>query len=419
MNLLKLSWHNLIAKPLATALSLILLILGVGIISVLLLVNTQLTEQFNKNIKGIDMVVGAKGSPLQLILSSVYHIDSPTGNISYNAAMKLAKNRMVQKSIPLAYGDSYEGYRIVGTTNEYTQHYEAELQKGVFWKSDFEVTVGATVARNLKLKVGDTFHSSHGLTAESLHKHENESYKVVGILSPNASVLDQLILTSIASVWAIHEEHTHEKEETTHAHHEHLEGEHSHEHQHETQEDKDITAMLLSFRPPKPMGFMQLPRLVNQETNMQAALPAIEVHRLFDNLGIGFDALRIIALLIIVISGLSIFISLYNSLKDRKYELALMRSMGASPFKLFTMIMLESLFLCFIGYILGVLSSRLMLYFLNNMLPQNSNYYFNSYTFLNEELLLLVSSLIIGFVAALLPAMQAFKTDISKTLANV
>ena len=159
MNILKLSWSNLKVKPLNTFLSLLLLTLGVALVSMLLILNKQLDEQFKRNISGIDMVVGAKGSPLQLILSSVYHIDNPTGNIPLEEAESLLKNPMVKECIPLAYGDSYKGYRIVGSNKDYVSHYGVTLEEGKFWSNEYEVTAGAVVAKNLGLKIGDTFHS--------------------------------------------------------------------------------------------------------------------------------------------------------------------------------------------------------------------------------------------------------------------
>jgi len=120
--------------------------MGVGIISLLLLMNKQVDEQFKKNIKGIDMVVGAKGSPLQLILSAVYHIDNPTGNIKKAEADRLAKHPLVKKSIPMAYGDNLKGYRILGTDTSYVSHYKGVVAQGRLWSQTMEATVGAVAA---------------------------------------------------------------------------------------------------------------------------------------------------------------------------------------------------------------------------------------------------------------------------------
>ena len=133
MNIKEKYWRNIIYNPFNTILSILLMTFGVGIISLLLLLNTQIDNQLQKNLRGIDMVIGAKGSPLQLILSSVYHIDNPTGNISYKEVKKIVKNPMIDITIPLSYGDSYNGFRIVGTTSKYPKLYEVDLKEGVLW----------------------------------------------------------------------------------------------------------------------------------------------------------------------------------------------------------------------------------------------------------------------------------------------
>ncbi len=485
MNLTKLSWSNLKAKPLNTFLSLLLLTLGVALVSMLLILNKQLDEQFKRNISGIDMVVGAKGSPLQLILSSVYHIDNPTGNIPLEEAEALLKNPIIKQGIPLAYGDSYKGYRIVGTNKEYAEHYNVVLKEGKLWMHEYEVTAGAVVAKNLGLKIGDRFHSAHGLV-ENAPAHDHADYKVVGIFEHSNSVIDQLLLTDVTSVWAIHDhpedekkvedkEHSHSEheghdhsedekmaEDKEHSHsehegHDHSEDEkmvedkeHSHseheghdhseeEHDHFEHEDsnttinpstktntlvpnaknsegKQITAMLVKFK--SKMGVMTVPRMVNENTSMQAAVPAIEVNRLFTLMGVGMDTLRAIAFFIILISGISVFVSLFNSLKERKYEMALMRSMGASRTKLFLLVLMEGLILSILGFVLGMLISRLGLYFLSGLMESSYHYGLEAWQFLPQEGALFVATICIGIVAAILPALQAFNMNISKTLAN-
>src|SRR5690349_11694286 len=199
-------WNYLKARPLNTAINIILLSLGIAVISILLIVNKQLEEKITANAKGIDLVVGAKGSPLQLILCSVFHVDFPTGNIKLNEAERIAKNRLIKNAIPLALGDSYQSYRIVGTNEAYATLYNGTLASGVLWKNNLEVTIGATVAEITKLKIGDQFSSAHGLTNGG-HEHNEKKYVVKGIFNRTNNVLDNLILTNVESVWEMHEEH--------------------------------------------------------------------------------------------------------------------------------------------------------------------------------------------------------------------
>lgn len=416
MNLLKISWSNLKDKPLTSFLSILLMALGIAIISLLLLAGKQLEEKFTRNVAGIDMVVGAKGSPLQLILASIYQIDAPTGNISLDEANRLTRNPLVKSAIPLSMGDSYQGYRIVGTNEKYLQHFEAEYEAGKVFSGAMEMVVGSKVAKNLELKVGDTFASQHGFDKEG-DVHEEKKFKVVGILKNTNSVLDQLMVTPLESVWAVHDSH-HEEEAGKGANALKLleEDTSTDEEHHHEEEAKEITSMLIKFRNPA-MGMM-MARSINQNTTLQTASPAIEINRLFALMGFGIDTLKIIALVIIIVSGLSVFVSLYNSLKERKYEMALMLSMGASRTKLFFLILLEGLIISTIGFVFGVALSRLGLWLMSKNVEQNFHYDFNVLSLLTEEFWLLLGALLIGLLAAAIPSLGIYKIDISRTLAD-
>ena len=391
MNIFRLSWKNLLAKPLNTGLSILLLMLGVAMISLLLLMSTQLEEQFRKNIKGIDMVVGAKGSPLQLILSAVFQVDNPTGNISLAEAEQLKKNRLIAQGIPLSYGDSYQGYRIVGTTSEYVDLYDATLQEGKLWAKSLEVVIGSKIALATGLKVGDEFTSAHGL-ADGGEVHDHAHFVVVGVLNRSNSVLDQLILTATESIWDVHD------------------------HGEDTVQDPQITAMLIKFR--GPMGIIRLPRMVNEGTNMQAAVPSFEMSRLIGLMGVGIDTLNLIAYLVMIVSAISIFISLYNAIKERRYEMALMRSYGATARQLFLMVLLEGLFMSLVGIVLGTITSRVGLLMVSNLAEERFHFDFSNLALLTHEYYMFVACLAIGLIASIIPAIQALRIDISRALAD-
>src|SRR5690606_37273260 len=293
MNLGYISYKNLLSKPRSSLLSLLLLVLGVAMISFMIVVNENLQNDFKKNIRDIDLVVGAKGSPLQLILSAVYQIDNPTGNVNYRDVKKTLHNPLVEKAIPLAYGDNYNGFRIVGTDHQYHEHYGIALAEGNLWTKAFECVVGSKAARDLNLKIGDTFFSQHGLLDDT-HVHDDKSFTVTGIFEESGTVADRLILTAFQSVWVIHDEHDHD--------HDHDHAGHDHHHappplDEVSTEGRDITAMLVSFK--SSLGMMTLPTAINRDTKFQAALPAIEINRLFELFGAGIAALRLIAAAII------------------------------------------------------------------------------------------------------------------------
>ena len=397
MNIFKLSIKNILNKPLSSAISLALLVLGIGIISLLLQLNSLIKNQMDNNLKGIDMVVGAKGSPLQLILSSVYHVDSPTGNISLDEAEKISENRMVGSSIKLLYGDNYKGFRIVGAEKKFIDLYKGVIKEGKEWKNSYEVLVGSKVHKKLKINIGDELVSSHGLR-ETGESHDDKSFKVVGILKPSNSVMDQLIITSPQSVWSIHDNHDHQ-EGDDHLHN-----------------DKEITAMLIKFK--SPMNIIQFPRQINENTNLQAAVPSYEISRLFKLFGFGIETLSYLAYIIIIVSGFSLFINLFNSMSERKYEMALIRTLGASRFQLSTMIIFESLMLTISGFILGMLFSRFGVMFVSSLMEESLNYSINSFRILSEEYWLLGLSVLIGFISSIIPALQVYNMNISKILAD-
>jgi|GWRWMinimDraft_6_1066014.scaffolds.fasta_scaffold02857_2 putative ABC transport system permease protein len=397
--LLKIVWKNLAAKKLTSFLCIVLMLFGICIISLVVTIGKQLEDKFSKNISGIDMVVGAKGSPLQLILSGVYQIDAPTGNILLTEANMISKNPLVKEFIPISMGDNFKGFRIVGTNKKYIDHFKASFSDGQLFDGVKQVVLGSSVSNQLGLKIGDSFSSAHGFKEEG-EVHEDEKLIVTGILKFNNSVIDNLILTSLETVWDVHEHGKINK-------------------QSQIEPDvlnKEITCALVKFR--SPMGLMTIPRNINSNTNMQAALPAIEINRLFELMGIGINAINLLALAIILISGISVFVTLYNSLKERKYEMALMLSMGAKRTKLFGMLLLEGLFLSLIGYILGILLSRIGLYIASNALESNMNYTLNQMVLQKEEIILLIGALLVGIFAAAIPSLGVYKINISKTLAN-
>ena len=203
--IVKLAWKNIWFKPLNTTLSMLLLAASVAIITLLILLQKQFEEQFSNNADNVDLVLGAQGSPLQLVLSSVYQVDAPTGNINYDSARVWMRHPFVQSAIPLAFGDNYLGYKIVGTTPEYLEKFQSSVKEGKIFKKNLEVVIGTGVAKKLNLKVGDTFQGTHGDAKEG-EKHEEFDYLVTGIASPTGKVIDNLIVCNVETVWQMHDE---------------------------------------------------------------------------------------------------------------------------------------------------------------------------------------------------------------------
>ena len=398
-----LAHRNLISRPLNALLTVVLFALGVGLIVFLALINYQLETQFDRNLAGIDLVVGAKGSPMQLILSSIYQLDVPTGNVKIADVGFLMRHPAVAKTIPQALGDSYKGFRICGTNHAYLDLYRGRLTEGYLWDKDFEVTIGSTVAAQTGLKTGDTFTSAHGIASEG-DEHTEHNYRVMGVLAPSETVLDQLVLTSVASIWQMHRHEAAAQTSPTDSL------------QSNDDLQREITSLLVFYKEKSSLTALNLPRLINQNTPMQAASPVMETARLYQLMGNGFQLFQLLGYLIAVISAISVFISLFNTLRARQYEIAVMRVMGASRTKLFRSILYEGLLMSLGGALLGIAIAHLALESLTWLFAKTWHYSFTGRLFLPLEALIILFALCLGIVAASLPAAIAARTDISKTL---
>jgi putative ABC transport system permease protein len=397
MNLLTVSLAYLRSRLLGTALVLTLLALGVATITLLMLVTTQLEERMQRDARGIDLVAGAKGSPMQIILSAIYHLDVPTGNIPLAQANEIARHRMVKKAIPLALGDSYRGFRIVGASHDYPAHYGARLAGGVLWQKPMEAVLGSEVAARSGLALGAMFAGVHGL-GEGGAEHGDAPYQVVGVLAPSGSVLDRIVLTGIESVWYVHDE--------AHGLADDYRPDPS---------EREITALLIEYA--SPLAAAMLPRYINNNSELQSASPAYETARLFGIVGVGVDVLRGFALVLILGAGLGVFVALYHALEERRYDLAIMRTLGASARKVMALLLCEGLLLAGIGTLLGMVFGHALTAVLGVALRQAQQVAVSGWVFLPQELWLAAMAVTVGILAALVPAWRAYRTDIAATLA--
>ena len=385
--ILRIAFRNLLYKPLYTILCWLLLTCSTTVLLLLITLSRQAGEQLERQIDGVDMVLGAKGSPLQLILSSIYHLDAPTGNISLAEAQPWMQHPLVASSIPLSLGDSYKGHRIIGTTTAYLDKLRLKPATGNTFHHSMEAVIGADVAEHTRLTVGSRFAGTHGL-GESGHVHEEHAYIVTGILPRTGLPVDQLILTPLESVWDIHDT-----------------------------AQRQITAVLLRFK--SPLAQLQFPRMINEQTNMQAAVPAIEVNRLQSLLGTGTEVLRVLGWLLAALAACSIFVMLVQGTYERRYELALIRSLGGGRSRLLGLVLAEAAILGLSGVLSGFLLSRLCGWLLQQQILTRYHLHFSGMWRLSGAEALAASLILCAcLLAALLPAIRAFRLNISKTLAN-
>ena len=298
MSLVRLAWRLLWARPVAAMLSILLLALGWAAVGFVILVSEQVDGRVKRDLAGIDLVVGAKGSPMQIMLSGVFHVDVPTGNIPLEAVASLRAQPIVAQVWPISLGDSVKGWRIVGSEPAYIDLYGGRLAQGRVWQKPLEAVLGADVASATGLKLGDTFAGSHGM-GEGGHAHDSHPYTVVGVLARNGSALDRLALTDLASVWKVHED-MHALDDDDRA---------------ALAADREVTMALVRYA--SPLGAAMLPRWVNAQEGLQAASPALESARLLRMVGAGREVLQGFGAMLLLSSLMSLFLTQLNLVRER------------------------------------------------------------------------------------------------------
>jgi putative ABC transport system permease protein len=398
VNLAGLSLRYLVSRPMAALLNLLLLVLGVASIGFVLLVSHQVQRSFERDLAGIDLVVGAKGSPMQLILSGVFQVDVPPGNVPLAEVRDLGAHPMVGQVIPLSMGDSFRGLRIVGTTPDYLALYDLSVAQG---RASFEpmlAMLGAHAARSSGLSVGQRFVGQHGLFGG--HEHGDSPYTVVAVLAPCGCVADRLVLTSLESVWQVHEDATAMDEEDRRL----------------LQAEREVTLALVRYR--TPLAAVTLPRLVNATTSMQAAAPAVEVTRLLHILGVGGDVLRGIGAVLLATAALSVFVALWHAVRERQGDLAMLRLLGAPPLRLAALVLLEALWLAALASLLGLAAAHVGVHLLGSLLAERQSLPLTGATWAPGELWVPIAALVIAGLAALIPAATAYRLDVARLLQN-
>jgi putative ABC transport system permease protein len=393
MKSVALAFRYLWSRPLQAVLNLLLLTLGLASITFVLLASEQIDRAFERDLAGIDLVVGAKGSPMQLILAGVFHIDVPPGNIPLKDVQALAANPQVAKLIPLSLGDSFRGFRIVGTTPDYLSHYGLTFAQGQAWSEPMEAVLGAQVARATGMASGASFSGSHGLAGGG-KDHGEEPYRVTGVLAPCGCVADRLVLTATESVWEVHEAHE----------------------VHGTQPEppREVTMALITYK--SPLAAVSLPRYVNASTGMQAAAPAVEVSRLLRMLGVGSDVLRGVGAVLLFTAALGVFIALWNAVRERREDLAMLRMLGATPAKVALLLLAEALWLALLASVLGLAAGHGLTALVGYLLEAQHSLPVTGRIWVPAEAWIPVAAVGVATLAALIPSVTAYRIDVSQLL---
>lgn len=418
-----------------------MLSLTIGIVLVLGInhLRTQVKESFNNTLAGTDLIVGARGGSLNLLLYSVFHMGSSAHSIRWQTYEELAKHSQVKWLVPLAMGDSHRGHRVVATTPDFFVHYAygqkqaLQFSQGKAFAGKYDVVIGAAVARKLRYQLGDKIVLAHGIAEVSLAKHDDSPFVVAGILAPTGTPVDKSLYISLAGMAAIHEDwqsgvripsakkvaqadHDHEHKHNHHQknkqdndhkdEHEH-EHEHGDDHVHDHDHAQSLSAILVGLQQRSATFTVQ--RQVNQYTAepLQAILPGLALAELWQLVGSAEAAFNIIAWLVVIAGLLGMTTSLLAGLSQREREFAILRSLGAGPWYLFLLIMLEVLIICGSAIVIAIALLVLLLWMLQPWLLSEWGIQL-TFSFISvQQIYYLLAILIAGILLSLLPALNA------------
>ena len=432
MSLWSIAWRYLWNRKLTTALTILSVALGVGMISAVLTLREETQRRFEEEGQAFDIVVGSKGNPLQLVLSTVYFMDAPTGNMDYAVFESLKSHEDVTHAFPIAMGDSYKGYRIVGTSRELMDFAPGArspytLAEGRYFEKAQEAVLGAQVARDSGLKVGSVFVGTHGLVQSSFaESHDDHPYTVVGILNLSGSPNDRAIFCDIQSVWDVHShcdaDHDHDSDsDHDHDHdHDHAEDpdhdhDHAHDHDHEGQE---VTAALIKLA--SPALRFEFKDQINKHSNAMAAIPIMEIQKLYEQLlGTAKLVLLAIGYLVVAISSQSILIGMYMAIWQRRRDLAIMRALGATRGEIFGAVIIEAFWVTVLGIAAGWFMGALTCAVLNHFLVTRIGFHVPAIHMTADLVSAYSAVVLMGLIAGILPAWQAYRSDVARDLAEL
>jgi len=403
-------WHRKVAVSLAVLSIMVSVYVLVGIEHL----REQTKTNFKHTVSGVDLIVGPRGSETNLLLYSVFQIGHPTTNISWQSYEYIKQHPQVAWTIPISLGDAHKGYRVIGTHEDYFEHYRygkkqtLEFAQGTRFSPTQGAVVGAHVAQKLGYHVGDEIVLSHGIAKASFHQHDDHPVAIKGILKATGTPVDKVILVPLSLIEKIHKPASSKtKKDRQHSDHDHN---HSHEHESgQALKPQNITAFMLGLKT-KMMTFQMQHYLNTYEAEpLTAVLPGVALTQLWQTMGIMENTLRSIAILVLVAALMGLSATLLASMESRKQELKVLRIMGAHPRFVFALIQTEGLIitLCAIGLALSLLLVSIPI--ANSLLVQHIGMTL-SLDFINNGSLSLMGLIVLGsMIMSCLPAISAYR----------
>jgi len=430
MNLWKIAWRSIQHRAVSSALTAFSMALGVALVVAVLVIYQILDHSFKRSSQGYDLIVGpARGGPLELVLSTVYYLQSPRGTIPYEVYEELHSGRFageVEAAIPVCMGGFYAGFPAVGTVPEMFETFRYfgdrpyEFESGANFAADqpWQAVIGAAVARRTGLGVGDKFKIAHTTSGQGTHEHAEE-YEITGVLKPTGTPADRVLFINIRGFW---EQHHHDQAlEAENAAEESRAADAADAEEHpDGDEQRALTAVLVKRDWTNSARAMELPRLIVRDSPaLQAVVPSEEVAKLFEGLlGNIQTVLLIFAVMIVVTAGIGLMVSIYNSMAERQLEIAIMRALGAKRSTVMLVVLLESILLSLGGGAVGVLLGHGLIGAFSGTIFEQTGIRISALSAQPIELVLIPGLIVLASIVGYMPALIAYRTDVAKALAH-
>ena len=368
-------------------------------------IRQQARDSFASTVSGVDLIVGAKTGSLNLLLYSVFRIGSPTDNISWQAYRDIADSEDVAWAIPISLGDSHEGYRVVGTTQAFFEHFSfgkkrrLKFSEGKPFEDTFDAVLGSEVADTLGYSASTEIVLAHGLASTSFTKHDNQPFVVVGVLAPTGTPVDQTIHVRLEGIEAMHAGASAvpigafapaDVPDT------------------DSSEPESITAFMLGLK--SRMSTFNVQRQINQFAGepLMAILPGVALSELWQMMSMFENVLRLISALVLLAAVLGMGAVLLSSIRERRQEIHLLRMMGASPLYLFCLVEMEAIILCVLGIVLGGTSLYVALHFIGDAVFARFGLYLDATLLSPEAALMLGAVMVSTIIAAAAPSIKMY-----------
>ena len=394
------------------------LTIGAIALSIALLVGVERVRQgakegFSGTISKTDLIVGAKGGSIQLLLYSVFRIGSATENLRFDTYEVIRDWPEVAWTIPISLGDSHRGYRVVGTDESFYKHYKYRQGRSITFEEGkaptelFDVVLGSEVAETLGYTIDQQLILTHGISAEAaFQKHENKPFTVVGILATTGTPVDRSLYVSLEGITAMHVDWTDGAPPLA------ADATRPDELQDQTLEVDQITAFLLGAN--SRLDTLMLQRRINQISSepLMAIIPGVTLSELWEGISYAETALQVVSLLVVLVGLIGMLVSLYHSLSQRRREMAILRSIGAGPKLIVGLLLGETFVMTVSGVLLGVASAYGILIMVQPFVEDQFGLYLALMPLQTYEVVYLVAMIGLALLLSLLPAIRAYRNTL-------